>query len=94
VNVTEQLPADNTQLVALNEPPVVPTVNVNVTVPDAVFDGVVVSATVAVTLVEQLVAPNAMLQPPFRTVTVVVVLSFATVTVVEPLLPLCCASPP
>jgi hypothetical protein len=36
---------------------------VNVTVPVGAFEAVVVSATVAVTLVEQLDAPKAMLQP-------------------------------
>ena len=82
VNVTEQLPADNVQLLASRDPPVVPGVSVNVTEPVGVFDGVVVSATVAVTVVEQLVAPSAILQPPFRTVTVVEVSSLpVTVTV-------------
>jgi hypothetical protein len=67
VNVTEQLPAeDNMQLLALNDPPVVPGVNVKVTEPVGVFDAVVVSVTVAVTVAVQLVAPNAILQltPP------------------------------
>ena len=71
VNVTEQLPADSAQLVALNEPPVVPAVRVNVTSPVGVFEGVVVSATVALTVVVQLVEPNAILQPPFVTVMLV-----------------------
>jgi hypothetical protein len=47
VKVTEQLPAVNPQLAALNEPPVVPADNVNITVPVGVFDTVVVSVTVA-----------------------------------------------
>jgi len=82
VNVTEQLPADKVQPLALNEPPVVPAVRVNVTEPVAVFDGVAVSATVALTVVEQLVAPNAMLQPPLATIMPVEVSSLpATVTV-------------
>ena len=88
VNVTEQLPAvDNVQLLALKEPPVVPGVNVKVTVPVGVFAAVVASVTVAVTLTVQLVAPSAMLQLTFPTV--VEVLSFATVIVFDvPMLPL------
>jgi len=35
VNVTEQLPDESVQLGALNVPPVVPAVNVKVTVPEA-----------------------------------------------------------
>jgi hypothetical protein len=63
VNVTEQLPAeDSVQLLALNDPPVVPGVNVKVTGPVAVFEAVVVSVTVAATVAVQLVAPNAILQ--------------------------------
>lgn len=63
VNVTEQLPAeDNVQLLALNDPPVVPGVNVKVTEPVGVFEAVVVSVTVAVTLAVQPVAPSAILQ--------------------------------
>ncbi len=53
MKVTEQLPADNVQLGALNEPPV--TVNVKLTVPVGMFAGVVVSETVAVTVAVQLV---------------------------------------
>ncbi len=67
VNVTEQLPVeDNVQLLVLSEPPVVPTVNVKVTEPVGVFELVVVSGTVAVTVEVQLVAPNPMLHvtPP------------------------------
>lgn len=68
VNVTEQLPAeDNTQLLALNEPPVVPGVNVKVTEPVAILEAVVVSMTVTVTVAVQLVAPNAILQLTFPT---------------------------
>ncbi len=40
--------ADNVQVVALRDPPVVPALSVNVTVPDGVLDAVVVSVTVAV----------------------------------------------
>jgi hypothetical protein len=91
VNVTEQLPADdNMQLLALNEPPVVPTAKVKVTVPVGVLAAVVVSVTVAVTVAVQLVAPRAMLQLTLGTV--VEVLSFAVkstiTTVAGALLPL------
>jgi hypothetical protein len=82
VNMTEQVPAERVQVAALNEPPVVPAVNVNVTVPVGVFAGVVVSVTVAVTEAVQLDPPKAMLQETFGTL--VEVLSFAvpeTVTV-------------
>lgn len=80
VNVTEQLPAESVHVVALNEPPVVPGVNVNVTVPLGVLVAVVVSPTVAATLAVQLVPPNAIVQLTFGTE--VEVLSFeATVTV-------------
>ena len=48
VKVTEQLPDVRPQLAALREPPVVPADNVKVTVPVGVFDGVVMSETVAV----------------------------------------------
>jgi hypothetical protein len=67
VNITEQLPDESIQVVALNKPPVVPAVRVKVTVPVGVFAGVVVSATVATTLAVQLVPPNAMLQLTFPT---------------------------
>jgi hypothetical protein len=82
VNMTEQVPVESVQLVELNEPPVVPGVNANVTVPVGVSVDVVVSTTVAVTEAVQLVPPNAMLQLTFGTE--VEVLSFAvadTVTV-------------
>jgi hypothetical protein len=62
VNVTEQVPAERLQVVALKEPPVEPAVNVKVTVPVGVFAGVVVSATVATTLAVQLVPPSAIVQ--------------------------------
>lgn len=75
VNMIEQVPAARVHVVALNEPVVVPTVNVKVTVPVGVFAGVVVSATVATTLTVQLVPPNATLQETFGTL--VEVLSFA-----------------
>jgi hypothetical protein len=70
------------QVVALKEPPVLPGVNVKVTVPVGVFAGVVVSATVAATEVVQLDPPKAMLQ--LTVGTLVEVASFAvalTVTV-------------
>ncbi len=88
VNVTEQLPPDDkVQVLALKEPPVVPAVKVNVTLPLGVFEAVVVSTTVAVTLAVQLAPPSAMLQLIFPTP--VDVLSFATVIVFDvPILPL------
>lgn len=67
VKMTEHVPDERTQLVALNEPPVVPAVRVKVTVPEGVFAGVVVSATVATTLAVQLVPPNAIVQLTFGT---------------------------
>jgi hypothetical protein len=82
VNVTEQPPADDkVQVLALNDPPVVPAVKVNVTVPLGTFEGVVLSTTFAITLPVQLVAPNAMLQLTFPTLAEV--LSFATVIVLD-----------
>jgi hypothetical protein len=92
VNVTEQLvtPAvvERIQVGELRLPPVVPAVNVKVTVPVATFVAVVVSTTVAVTEAVQLVPPNAIVQ--LTAPTVVDVLSlFATVIVLEvPMLPL------
>ena len=91
VNMTEQLvtPAviDKLQVVADSEPPVVPAVSVNVTVPVGEFAAVVVSTTVAVTEAVQLVPPNAIVQ--LTAPTLVDVPSFATVIVPEvPLLPL------
>ena len=97
VNVTEQLPAeDNTQVLTLNDPPVVPGVNVKVTEPVAVFEAVVVSVTVAVTDAMQLVAPNAMLQ---LTLPILVEVLSLPVTVTETVaaelvLVLCVESPP
>ena len=87
VNVTEQLPAESVQVVALNEPPVVPAVNVNVTVPVGVLAAVVVSVTVATTAEVQLDPPRAIVQVIFGTL--VEVLSFpvaVTVTVAAVLL--------
>src|SRR5438445_368176 len=85
VNVTEQLVTPDTvesvQVGELRLPPVVPAVSVNVTVPVGAFEGVVVSATVAVTEAVQLVAPKAILQLTFPTL--VEVLSFATLIVPE-----------
>lgn len=99
VNVTEQLVTppvvDKVQVFELREPPVVPGVRVNVTVPLGAFDGVGVSATVAVTEAVQLGDPNAMLQLTLPTL--VVVLSFVTATVIVldvPMLVLCVPSPP
>jgi len=80
VNMTEQLPADKVQVPLLKEPPVVSAVRVKVMVPVGVFEGVVVSATVAAIDAVQLVAPRAMLQ--LTSGTEVVVVSFeVTVTV-------------
>src|SRR6266566_5921006 len=71
VNVTEQFvtPAtvDRLQVLELRLPPVVPAVSVNVTVPVAALEGVVVSATVAMTEAVQLLAPKAILQLTFPT---------------------------
>src|SRR5213595_1068321 len=91
VKVTEQLVTpdvvDKLQVGELREPPVVPAVSVNVTVPAGALEAVVVSATVAVTEAIQLVPPNAILQLTFPTL--VDVLSFATLIVPEvPWLPL------
>ena len=90
VNVTEQLVTPDVvnklQVLELRLPPVVPAARVNVTAPVGTLEGVVVSATVAVTEAVQLVAPNAMLQLTFPTL--VEVLSFdetVTVTVAMPL---------
>ena len=80
VNMTEQLPADKVQVPLLKEPPVVSAVRGKVLVPVGVFEGVVVSATVAAIDAVQLVAPRAMLQ--LTSGTEVVVVSFeVTVTV-------------
>src|SRR5467141_613670 len=72
VNVTKQLvtPAvvDKLQVLEPRLPPVVPGLSVNVTVPVGALEGVVVSATVAVTEAVQLVPPKGMLQLTFGTV--------------------------
>jgi len=86
VKVTKQLvipdTVDSVHVGELRLPPVVPAVSVNVTVPVGAFEGVVVSATVAVTDAIQLLAPNAMLQLTLPTL--VDVLSFdETVTVTD-----------
>jgi len=87
VKVTEQLPAERVQVLPLREPPVVPAVKVNVTVPVGVLDEVVVSATVAVTDAVQLIPPRAMLQ--LTVPTLVEVSSLTTVIVPDvPVLPL------
>lgn len=80
VNITEHVPDERIHVVALKEPPVVPAVKVKVTVPEGVFAGVVVSATVATTLAVQLVPPNAIVQLTFGTD--VDVLSLAVTTTV------------
>jgi hypothetical protein len=82
VNVTEQVPAERLQVVALKEPPVEPAVNVKVTVPVGVFAGVVVSATVATTLAVQLVPLSAIVQLTAPTLVDVLSLPVA-VTVTE-----------
>ena len=80
VNVTEQLPEDKSQVFAERLPPVVPAVNVNVTLPVGVFETAVVSATVAATDTVQLIAPSAILQLTLPTLVEVSSLP-ATVTV-------------
>ena len=86
VNITEQLPAESRQVLALSEPPVDPAVNVKVTVPVGVLVDVVVSVTVATTEVVQLLPPSAMLQLTFPTLVEVLSLPVAvTVTVVTAL---------
>ena len=88
VNLTEQLPAESRQVLALSEPPVVPAVNVKVTVPVGVLVDVVVSVTVAATEVVQLLAPSAMLQLTFPTLMKVLsLLVEVTVTVAEAVVP-------
>ena len=91
VKVTEQLVTlavvESVQVGELRLPPVVPAVSVKVTVPVGAFDAVVVSATVAVTEVVQLVPPKAMLQLTFGTVVEVLSLAvLVTVTVAAALL--------
>ena len=94
VKLTKQLPAeDSAQLLALREPPVVPAVKAKLTLPPGVFEAVVVSMTVEVTLAVQLVAPRTMLQ--VTAPTLVDVLSFATAMVLDvPELVLSFESPP
>src|SRR5947208_11820693 len=84
VKVTEQLVTpdvvDKLQVGELREPPVVPAVSVNVTVPAGALEAVVVSATIAVKDTIELVTSKAIMQPTFPTQ--VDVLSFyETVTV-------------
>ena len=77
VKVTKQLPADNVQLAALKEPPVVPADNVKVTVPVGVIavPAVEVSVTVAVHVEAWLITTVARAQATavaeVRTVTVI-----------------------
>ena len=90
VNITEQLvtlaTVDRLQVLELRLPPVVPAVRVNVTVPVGALEGVVVSATVAVTAAVQLLAPKAMLQLTFPTLVDVLSLPVeVTVTVARAL---------
>jgi len=94
VKVTRQLPAeDSAQLLALREPPVVPAVKAKLTLPPGVFEAVVVSMTVEVTLAVQLVAPRTMLQ--VTAPTLVDELSTATAMVLDvPELVLSFESPP
>jgi hypothetical protein len=96
VKVTEQLPPVNVQVVALNEPLVVPAVRAKVTAPVGTFEALVLSVTVAATVAVQLVAPSAIVQ--FTLARLVDVLSLpVTVTVTiatELVLPLWFESPP
>jgi hypothetical protein len=90
VKVTEQLVTpdvvDKLQVLELKLPPVVPGVNVKVTVPVGEFEAVVVSATVATTDAVQLLAPSAMLQLTLPTLVDVLSLPVAvTVTVADAL---------
>jgi hypothetical protein len=71
VKVTEHCPADSGQVGALNEPPVVPTVSAKVPVPVGIFEVVLRSDTVTMTLAVQLVAVVAMLQFIFGTAVMV-----------------------
>ncbi len=92
VNMTEQLvtPAtvDRLQVLELRLPPVVPAVSVNVTVPVGALEGVVVSATVAMTEAVQLLAPKAILQLTFPTLVDVLSLPVkVAVTEAEQLVP-------
>ena len=97
VKVTEHLPPDDkVQPLALNDPPLLPSVNVKVTEPVGMLDAVIVSMTVAVTAAVQLVAPNAILQLTLPIVVDVLSLP-VTVTVTdeaELVLVLCVVSPP
>jgi hypothetical protein len=95
VNVTEQLPPFNVQVGVLNEPPVVPAVRAKVTVPVGTFEGLGVSVTVDVTVVEQLVAPSAIVQLTLdRLVEVLSLPVTVTVTIAtELMLPLWVESP-
>ncbi len=98
MKVTEHVPEDSVQLEALNVPPVVPADKVKLTEPVGVFEAAVISLTVPVTVVAQLDAPNAIVQPPPATVTVVVVSSLpVAVTMIAAAalaLPLWVVSPP
>jgi hypothetical protein len=82
VNMTEQLPAESVQVVVLKEPPVVPAVNVKVTMPVGMLVDVVVSVTLAATEAVQLVPPNAMLQLTFATLVDVLSLPVAVTVIV------------
>jgi hypothetical protein len=94
--VTEQLPADDkVQVLALKDPPVVPAVKVNVTVPLGVFEEVVVSTTVAITLAAQLAPPSAILQLTAPTLVEVLSLPVAvTETVAAVLVLVLCVESP
>ena len=87
VNTTEQLVTpevvDKLQVLELRLPPVEPGVSEKVTVPVGALEGVVVSATVAVTEALQLLVPRAMLQLTFPTLVDVLSLTVTvTLTVV------------
>jgi len=78
VKVTEQLPADNAQLEALREPPVVPADNVKVTEPVGVLDVTFRSVTVAIQVEPWLMTTV----PGLQTTTVDVVSLRAGLTVI------------
>ncbi len=77
-NVTAQDPVkDKVQVVELKDPPVVPAAKVNVTTPEGMFEGVVVSVTVA----EQVEVCPGIIDPGVHD-TLVEVVSFAAPTIV------------
>jgi hypothetical protein len=94
VKVTEQLPEERVQLAALSVPGA-PADNVKLTLPDGMFEAVVVSVTVAVTVAMQLVEPNAILQLTLATLVDVLSLLVAVTVMIgtELRLPLWVESP-